>query len=357
MTATQAIGMPFLPPAPSGQVRAFDLGRDLRPVSRLIREAFSPDLDHRGTIALREMHWMGHFGGLVKFVNYFTGEFNDYFNGFVWEEDGHVIGNITVQPADYSRKRWQIANVAVRREYRGRGIAKQLMNQALHHIKESGGDWAVLQVYEQNEVARHIYEKLGFEYMGGRVDMRLDRVRPHHYTTYAALPVPIDNFQTFSPTHWQELYDLAHNQYGSQAQWWRALRRSDFYMPFENQIVEWFWRIMGKERLYRRCVQSIIPSNKNSRYGSPKLTRRFDAALILTAMRWRGLHNVQLWVRPDQYNQYEESLLQWILHTLQDYPRWPVHINVNNDHERMIDVLTRQGFQQQRTLLTMRRKI
>jgi len=335
MTAFQAAGGCLEKNEVSG-IRPFDIGRDLRPVAELIADAFAHELDSRGNAALREMRIMSHIGGFLKLLNRSTGEFDDVFGGFVWVEEGKVVGNVTVQRADKTGNRWQIANVAVAPAFRGRGISHCLMDRALQHISSCGGQWAVLQVYAKNQVARHLYTNLGFEEVGGSVDLRLEK------TPKVEPPTPIPHFYNFPPQQWQPLYELANNQHNALAQWWRAIRRSDFQITFEQQLAEWFWNTAGRSKVYRRSIQT---------------TQRFDAALILTAMRWRGVHQLQLWVRPEKYGQYELPLLQWALATLQSYPRWPIQMNLSADHTAALEVAKHFGFQIQQTLLTMRCKI
>ncbi len=335
MTAYHALSRRFGKSIESG-IRPFDIGRDLRPVAELIADAFAHELDQRGSAALREMRIMSHVGTLLKLLNRSTGEFDDIFGGFVWVEEGKVVGNVTVQKADSSGVRWQIANVAVSPAFRGRGISRQLMLSALDYINESGGDWAVLQVYAQNNIARALYQRLNFEEVGGSVDMRMERV-PHLEET-----VEVPQLRSFSADQWQSLYELVNNQQNGQMQWWRPPRRVDFQITFEQMIAEWFWRTAGRQQVYRRCIQS---------------TRRFDAALVLTAARWRGLHQLQLWVQPELYGHHEEVLFQWALATLQEYPRWPVLLTLSAQHREAIDAARQVGFQEQQTLLTMRRKI
>lgn len=317
-------------------IRPFDIGRDLRPVAELIADAFTSELDPRGVAALREMRIMSHIGGLLKLLNRSTGEFDDIFNGFVWVEQGRVVGNVTVQRADREGNRWQIANVAVAPPFRGRGIAHRLMDRALEYIQTSDGRWAVLQVYSQNAVARRLYEHLEFEDVGGTTELRLDRLPAVNE------PDAVPNFRSFSSNLWQPLYELATNQLSGQAQWWRALRRSDFQPTFEEQVGEWLSRTIGHHHVHRRCIQTA---------------RRFEAALILTAQRWRGAHEIQFWVRPENYGRYESLLMQWMLATLQSYPRLPVDVKVSMEHTAAIDAFTEFGFRVQQTLITMRRKL
>jgi N-acetylglutamate synthase-like GNAT family acetyltransferase len=275
-------------------------------------------------------------GALLKLLNRSTGEFNDLFGGFVWVEAGKVVGNVTVQKADSTGNRWQIANVAVAPAYRGRGISRQLMARALAHIDENHGEWAVLQVYAQNTIARTLYAHLDFEEVGGSVDLTLKRLPK------IAPPQDVHHFHSFASDQWQALYELVSNQQNGQMLWWRPPRRTDYQITFEQIIAEWFWRSIGRNRIYRRCIQT---------------TQRFDAALVLTAARWRGTHQLQLWVQPALYGHHEESLLQWALATLQEYPRWPVTLNLSVNHTAALQCAQRYGFQEQQTLLTMRRKI
>ena len=319
-------------------VRPFDIRRDLRPVADLIAEAFAGELDDRGAAALREMRAMSHFGGILALLNRTTGDFKDVLNGFVWVEDGRVVGNITVQRANQRGDRWQIANVAVAPAYRRRGIANRLMDVALEHIRESGGRWAVLQVYARNHGARRIYENLDFEYLSGMADLEA----PAAASTGVAPPAHIANFHSFSASQWPELYDLASRQLNEHAQWWRPVRRSEFQMTVERQIGEWFSRIIGRRKVYRRCIQT---------------TPRFDAAVVLTAQRWEGRHKLQLWTRPDHYGRYEEALIRWAMATLGEYPPLPVELTLSTDHQAALDAAKRHGFQVKRTLLTMRREI
>lgn len=317
-------------------IRPFDISRDLRAVAELISTSFASELDDRGSAALREMRTMSHFGGLLGVINRSTGEFNDLLNGFVWVEQGHVVGNITVQRADKYATRWQIANVAVSPGFRGRGISRRLMETAIDHATRAGGLWAVLQVYQSNVVARRLYQSMDFEDIGGTVEMRAPRTpvvtnRPEH-----AL------MRRFSTADWQPLYELVNHQLGAQAQWWRSIRRADFQATFEDQLGEWFWRIVGRGVTYRRAIQD---------------SSRFEAALLLEARRWRGEHIMQLWVRPEHYGVYDRPLIDWALWQLQDYPRWPIRISLNIEHQSAIDYLERCGFVPQRTLITMRKRL
>lgn len=339
MTAINAVPGLVEKKSASG-IRPFDIGKDLRPVAELIAEAFANELDPRGNAALREMRMMSHAGGFLKVLNRTTGEFDDVFSGFVWVEDGRLVGNVTVQRADKYGSRWQIANVAVSPSYRGRGIARHLMERAVEHVEDSNGRWTVLQVYAKNDTARRLYETMGFEYLGGKSELLLRQVPPS--AQLPDLKPHIPSFYPFASQHAQELYELANCQHHAQAQWWRAIRRSDFQVGFDQQIGEWFARMVGRRKVFRRCVQ---------------ITRRFEAALMLTVQCWNGDHQLHMWVRPDNYGKYEDAFLSWVLHQLRDYPRYPVTLELLTEHGAAIEAAQTHGFEVTRTLLTMRRKV
>ncbi len=317
-------------------LRPFDISRDLRAVAELIAVAFASELDENGNAALREMRIMSHFSGFLGLMNRSTGEFNDMLSGYVWVDAGRVVGNVTVQRADRAGSRWQIANVAVAPSHRGRGLSKRLMEAALEHVANCRGQWAVLQVYARNEIARRLYDLLGFEQVGGMVDLRVDRAP--HIDAVGTLP----KLATFQAGDWQPLYELANHQLGAQKQWWRALRHSEFQQTFEQQAGEWLRRVTGQEKVFRRAVQ---------------VSPRFEAALVLKAQRWRDVHSIGLWARPEHYGNYDLALLRWALGALQDFPRWPIQISLSSDHTAAQEMVQFYGFRPLRTLLTMRKHV
>jgi ribosomal-protein-alanine N-acetyltransferase len=323
-------------PITSG-VRPFDIGRDLRPVARLIAVAFADELDESGEAALRELRILGHMSGLIRLLTRGTGELQDVFNGFVWVESGKLVGNVTVQRANNNSGRWQIANVAVDPAYRGRGISRTLMETAVDYIAEMGGSWAVLQVRANNIVARGLYERMGFENMGGTTEMYIDRAP-------RVIDSPdLSHLHPFGSNQSQLLYELAASQQSAESQWWRAVRRADFELPLEQFLGEWFNSVIGREQTYRMAIQEY--------------SNRFEGALILKARRWRGIHELTLWFRKDTPETYQHQLVNWALAKLQEYPVWPIRVTLNTTQTVAQEALREVGFRERHTLLTMRRRV
>ena len=70
---------------------------------------------------------------------------------------------------------------------------------AARYVREQAGRWAVLQVYAHNTVARTLYDHLGFQEVGGAVDMAAERV-PVNWPAPGSIP----HFHSFSPGECQE---------------------------------------------------------------------------------------------------------------------------------------------------------
>ncbi len=85
--------------------------------------------------------------------------------GFVWEEDGKIVGNVTLLSSEI-RGRYLIANVAVHPDYRRQGIARGLMNEAISHIQSLAGETVLLQVESNNEGAISLYDSFSFIKLG-----------------------------------------------------------------------------------------------------------------------------------------------------------------------------------------------
>ena len=78
---------------------------------------------------------------------------------FVAKVDGMIIGAIL---AGHDGRRGYIYHLAVKKQYRGRGIAKQLVNAAVFALNRLGIQKAGLVVFSDNEEGNAFWERLGF---------------------------------------------------------------------------------------------------------------------------------------------------------------------------------------------------
>jgi ribosomal-protein-alanine N-acetyltransferase len=63
---------------------------------------------------------------------------------------------------------WELENIVVAPEFRGKGIGTQLMEALLTRARYTNSESVLLEVRESNAAARALYEKLGFQETGRR---------------------------------------------------------------------------------------------------------------------------------------------------------------------------------------------
>ena len=146
-------------------VRPVDLGTDLRPIADLIELAFSDSMDSAGRSAIREMRYLSHLGFVLRLIARFNSLAEGLNLGFVYIDDGELVGNVSMYPGNYPRElgeTWMLANVAVHPSRRGRGIAGKLLACGIESLRKRGAKRVILQVDVANDTALKLYEAHGF---------------------------------------------------------------------------------------------------------------------------------------------------------------------------------------------------
>jgi ribosomal protein S18 acetylase RimI-like enzyme len=144
-------------------IRKVDIHEDLLAVADLIEVCFASTLDEDGRDYLRQLRWTARDSSYLSWLQGAAERISMPLYGFVWEENGRIIGNLSLIPL-YRRGKlfYLIANVAVHPDYRRHGIGRQLTQTALDHLRQRGIDSAWLQVRDDNPAAYELYLSLGF---------------------------------------------------------------------------------------------------------------------------------------------------------------------------------------------------
>ncbi len=147
-------------PAQAAHIRPFDPRRDLNRVADLVELCFADTLDQEGRSYLRHMRHAARNPGYLSMV---TLRSRIPLSGYVWEQDGQLVGNLTLIPyVSLRRSYYLIANVAVHPNFRRQGVARGLTHSALDHLRRQGAHAAWLHVRGENGVAIELYRSLGF---------------------------------------------------------------------------------------------------------------------------------------------------------------------------------------------------
>ena len=315
-------------------LRPMEPSRDLRQVAALIEEAFAGQLDFRGQEALRELKAMSRLGPLLWLLDRLSPEFHETFSGFVWVEEGRVVGNVTVNRSSWRSRKWFISNVAVERGYQARGIARGLMQAAIGMARERSGESVTLQVRADNMPALKLYRDLGFEELMGTTELQLKRVGRVTFVPAEGFTLRQRNY-----SEWHKEYELAQAATPASEQRAKPIREEEFRKGVAERVVDWLGDIFSGQRSHRLAVDE---------------GDRFIATLTVRASWWGGRHGLEMMVHPDYRGQVEEMLVTKALALLGNYPGQGVAVKMSASHQEAIETLKRYGFVKGKTLLQMR---
>ncbi|MBM3143622.1 MAG: GNAT family N-acetyltransferase [Chloroflexi bacterium] len=150
-------------------IRPFDMRRDLGPAADLIELCFAETLTVDGQRYLEKMRAAAKAQSSSPWGALSAARDTLPLAGYVWEEDGQVVGNLSLIPFFHRGRRVNlIANVSVHPDYRQRGIARALTQEALDKARRWRIPEVWLQVREDNPTASELYASMGFQAQGRR---------------------------------------------------------------------------------------------------------------------------------------------------------------------------------------------
>jgi ribosomal protein S18 acetylase RimI-like enzyme len=162
-------------------MRPLNILRDLPQVADLIELCFEMSIDDDGQSYVQQMRKASTDGDFLAWASKLVESTSMPLAGYVWEEDGKIIGNASLVFQAYrGRKMAMIANVATHPDHRRHGIGRALTERALLSARQKGTHEVWLQVRHDNPTAIGIYAALGFE----------ERARRTTYSSRSALGVP-----------------------------------------------------------------------------------------------------------------------------------------------------------------------
>lgn len=322
----------------SNGLRPLKPSRDLLGVADLIEEAFSSELDRSGRQALREMRWMGRWGKLLLLLDYMSPDENTYLNGFVWEEDGRIVGNTTVSRSSSDGRRWFISNVAVSKAYRGRGIARALMDAALEFVREMRGRVVSLQVRDGNEPAVHLYKTMGFKTTGAVSQFFMKKPMP---VPIAPLPAGVRlRPHRLDANDAREAFALARLAVPDGIQRETPLKIRNFRLDSDIQIGNF--------------VRMLLGVGTRQYWVAETVSGKMIATLNVEPGIWQKDHSLGFMVHPDWRGKIEDALLSRALAHLAKFPSRAILFQHPETDARSVAAIERAGFSKRRTLLWMR---
>jgi ribosomal protein S18 acetylase RimI-like enzyme len=204
-------------------IRDFDVRTDLLSVSDLVELCFADRLSPDGEALLRKMRSSAHNKRFQDWAFQMAGRVSMPFTGFVWEEAGEIIGNLSLVPYHVDGKHYyMIANVAVHPEYQRMGIARTLVKKALDFLLPRKLDGIWLQVDEGNQGAVDLYLHQGFKEISRRTTWML---QPGDIPVeFKEWKVPGFRVESHRPGHWKQQRIWLEKNYPPEVRWHLPLR-------------------------------------------------------------------------------------------------------------------------------------
>lgn len=318
-----------LPLKPHGSgLRPVDLRRDLGNIAALMEMCFGETLDAGGRGAMREMQMLSR----SSFLQWIIGSVAPAWQfGYVWVEDGRVVGNTSTQPAEADSRAWLIANVAVHPDYRRRGIARALTEAATRLAAEHRATRVLLQVNHDNTGARELYTSLGFQPITTRtVWERVGRFQP------PPLSVPGIEIRPERSAEWQPGFELASRFRPEGFLWLHPLRQDE-------------WRPS-----WRRWLTQMASGQHTERWAAVDVATGGLVGLFRISLMFGPVDHLDLLIHPDWQTRLERPMLVAAIRRLRER-HWPVRI----DHPlgQAEAPLRELGFCPTQSLLWMRRTL
>ncbi len=314
-----------LPKTKANQLRPFDPRRDLLPVADLVELCFAESLDADGRLYIRQMRQAAGNGPALALASTASGRGDLPMSGFVWVEEGSLVGNLSLIPHHYGRRRlYLIANVAVHPDHRRHGIARALTESALQEVERRGRRELWLQADETNLAAVQLYRGMGFAEKMARTSWR---TKPQAGET-GGLAGGV-KVRERRPSDWPAQQDWLNANYPGDVIW---------QLPLDVKLLQPGWRgAMERAFSERRVVQWSAERNGD----------------LLGVLSWQSssLETDRLWLAAGA--QHEDEIIPQLMHSAlaELEPRRSLALNYPGG--RATKALQEAGFHTARTLIWM----
>lgn len=313
----------------SGHLRALDLRRDFEGLSKLIETAFAEDFQRMGVQFQEELKAIRRLVPWVLLLGRFSKFFRELLAGYVWEDQDQIVGSVTVQPQGLERNKWYIGAVATHPDYRSRGIARCLMEAAIQHIRERGGELALLTVRADNVPAYQLYRRLGFVHFDSATQLRLKGMLLMSQGEFE----PSLSGYTLRPMglrEWRARYELAKAATPPEVQAFNPISEQEYRVALWMRLLEPFFNFLQRVEDHRWAAESA---------------GRVVGVLTVRAVRYPSMHQLRLLVHPE-HEVVAETLLIKGFSLLKSYPTCGVLTSVRGSRTELLRLFLRYGFRE-----------
>jgi len=317
-------------------LRPLNPHQDLLLIADLIELCFAETLDQSGREYIRQLRQFAR----EPSAYWFGRATNHYYaprQGFVWEEGGRIVGNLSIFPFQTPQGvEYLIANVAVHPDFRRRGIARLLTERALDYIRERGGRHAWLNVRQDNLAAVSLYRQLGFS----------ERLRRTHWQYHnSSSPFQREpNEKGFSSKSGIRIHPRTAAEWESHQRWLLLTYPQEYHWHLDLH-PDWF--APG----FFAWLRSFLSENRYKHYSIFKEKRLIGIATLQSNPR----EGKALWMACDP--EWENEAIQGFLDDFLNKHIWREKITLDYPAQRATQPLQEAGFTPTQTLIWMKRLV
>jgi ribosomal protein S18 acetylase RimI-like enzyme len=314
--------------------RPINLRKDIPQVLALLNLVFSSSLDSDGRRVLNRMSLAQQPWVVLQLRQLVEG----IVPGFVWEESGEIVGNVSLLTTGRSG-RYLVANVAVHPDFRRRGIARMLMEEVIDLVERHKGNELLLQVHRDNLGAIALYKKLDFKTVGSVTSWYTS------YNQFRLLPLSTSNhspdrigdlfIRPLRGREWLRAWRLDQSSMAPDLNWPEPLPRDAYKQGFGRWLSNLFAGRQAETWVVENADEELV-----------------GLGTILT--EWGRAHGLSIRVHPDWQGKVERPLMAKLLRRLQYMARRNIRMDHPADDVVINDLLREANFHPRRTLTVMR---
>jgi ribosomal protein S18 acetylase RimI-like enzyme len=270
-------------------MRPLNMLRDLSAVADLIELCFSPTMDNEGQRYLSDMRRASRDDSFLHWASRMTETASMPLMGYVWEQDGRIIGNASLIPfRDKGKRIYLIANVATHPDYRRQGIGRALTERVMRQARDKRASAVWLHVRDDNPGAIKLYRDLGFQEIARRTTW--------HASSDPRIPYPDTDIQIVSrqPRFWSLQQEWLRRLYPDDLAWYHAWNVSALRPGLWNWLYLLFvdfnikqWAAVRNDKLLATVSWVPQASRSESIYAAAGFGFESEAltALLINAQR------------------------------------------------------------------------
>lgn len=283
-------------------LRPLKLRKDFDKLVLLLDVVFAEEISGRGMDIRQELSQYKTLMPFIKVLSIFSRTFRYTFDGFVYENpDREIVASVNIVNL-FSK--WEIGMVATHPDYRRKGLARNLVNQAIQHAKKNDAKICTLDVLAENEPAYKLYRSLGFTHYDSSTEVKLTPEKLNELTP----PEPV----------FPEGYNLSimkSSKENREAQYELALRETpeevQNYSPIEKQR----YQDSIIKRVLRPIAKKIIHATPR-KWGIEHNSELVGVIDLMVNRSKKNTHRLTLSIDPIHKKHLAEPMLIYALHQL-----------------------------------------